>query len=111
MKSPVFNWTSKHKMPPQKLVEVFVKAWPEVWKQIPREERVGFLKSVAEDHLGAFLVDMSREERASLMNGLFLIIAREFPLADLDILTTFSSPKDLYGEGWDEPEKYETPDD
>jgi len=111
MKAPIFYWTSERIMPTQKLVEFFVKAWPQVWEQIPREERVAFLKSIAADHLSTFLVDMTREERASLMNGLLPIIAREFPLADLDILTVFSSPKDLYGKGRAEPEKYETPDD
>ena len=106
-----FPGAGKTGMPSYKLVDVFLKAWPQVWKQIPREERVGFLKSMAEDHLSEFLADMSREERASLMNGLLPLIAREFPLADLDVLTAFSSPKNLYEEGRDESEKYETPDE
>lgn len=97
-------------MQPKKLIDAFVKALLQVWKQIPREERGGFLKSLAEENLGAFLSDMSREERASLMNTLLPLIAQKFPLADLDILTVFSSPKDLYGASRDKPEENETSD-
>ncbi len=99
-----FSLTGKGGMRSQKLVDAFVKAWQQVWKQIPHEERVSFLKSLAEENLSAFLSDMNREERASLMNTLLPLIAQEFPLADLDLLTAFSSPKDLYAESQNESE-------
>ena len=81
---------------PQGLIDLAVEVWPQVWERIPREQRVDLLKSVAEKHLGAILEDLSREERAALMNALLPLAAREFPLADLDFLTAFSSPNGEY---------------
>ena len=80
------------RLPPQELVDMAVEVWPHVWKQIPQDQRVDFLKSVAQEHLGAFLGDLNRKERATLMNGLLPLAALEFPLTDLDFLTEFSSP-------------------
>jgi len=77
---------------PQELVNLAVEVWPHVWKRIPPDQRVGFMKSAAQEHLGAFLGDLNREERAALMNDLLPLAAREFPLTDLDFLTAFSSP-------------------
>lgn len=88
-------WFSRilaRRLPPQELVDLAVEVWPHVWKRIPQDQRVDFLKSVAQKHLGAFLGDLNREERAALMNGLLPLAAREFPLTDLDFLTAFSSP-------------------
>lgn len=84
------------RLPPQGLIDLAVEVWPQAWERIPREQRVDFLKSVAEKHLGAILEDLSREERAALMNALLPLAAREFPLADLDFLTAFSSPNGEY---------------
>ena len=81
---------------PKKLVDLAMKVWPQVWKKIPPLQRVDFLKSVAEKHLGAFLEDLSREERTTLMNALLPLAACEFPLINLDFLSAFSSP----GEGY-----------
>ena len=81
---------------PQELIDLAVDVWPRTWKRIPHEQRVGFLKNAAEAHLGAFLGDLTREERTALMNGLLPLAAREFPLTDLDFLTAFSSPSDGY---------------
>lgn len=81
-----------HNLSPQELVEVAMNIWSHVWKQIPSDQRVGFLKSVAQKHLGTFLDDLSREERAALLNDLLPLAAREFPLTDPDFLTAFSAP-------------------
>jgi hypothetical protein len=83
-------------LPPEKLVDLIVKVWPQVQESIPRKKRVDFLKSVAEKHLATFLADLSREERASLMNSLLPLVVREFPVADLDFLTAFPSPDREY---------------
>ena len=88
-----------------KLMDLLIKAWLRVWKRLPREQRGGVLKSLAENYLSSFLGDMSREDRASLMNGLLPLVAREFPLADLDFLTAFSSPDNFSGESGDESGK------
>ena len=87
-----FPGAGEHGMPSKQQIDVFVKAWSEVWQQVPHEERAGILKSIVEDHLSDFLAGMSREERLSLMNGLLPKIASEFPLADIDVLKAFSSP-------------------
>ena len=92
----LFGEILARKLPPQKLVDLAVKIWPQILDHIPREQRVDFLKNVAEKHLGAFLEDLSREERAALMNSLLPLAAREFPLADLDLLTAFTSPNGGY---------------
>jgi len=84
------------RLPPQELVNLTVEVWPQMWKRIPREQRVDFLINVAEKHHGTFLEDLSREERTSLMNSLLPLIVREFPLANLDFLTAYPSP----GEGY-----------
>lgn len=76
--------------------------WSLVWEQIPRGERGSFIKNLVKDHLGVLLSDMSREERASLMNDLLPLVAQEFPLADLDVLSAFPISEDLYGECQDE---------
>ncbi len=81
---------------PQELVEMAVKVWPHAWKHVPSDQKVGFLTSAAQKYLGIFLADLSREERAALMNALLPLAAREFPLADLDFLTAFSSPGSRY---------------
>ncbi len=80
------------RLPALEMVNLAVEVWPQMWKRIPREQRVDFLKSVAEKHLSIFLEDLSREERVALMNALLPLVAREFPLVDLDFLTAFSSP-------------------
>jgi hypothetical protein len=79
-------------LPPQKLIDLALEAWPQIWERIPREQQVNFLEDMAERHLGAFLAGFSREERTMLMNALLPLASREFPLADLDFLTAFPSP-------------------
>jgi len=79
-------------MAPQELVDLAVDVWPHAWKRIPQDQRVDFLNNAAEVHLGTFLGDLTREERAALMNALLPLAAREFPLTDLDFLSAFSSP-------------------
>lgn len=91
-----FGQILAQRLPPEKLVDLAVEVWPHVWKRIPQDQRVDFLKSAAQEHLGAFLGDLNREERVALMNALLPLVAREFPLTDLDFLTAFSSPSGGY---------------
>jgi hypothetical protein len=87
-----FSGILARQLAPQELVDLAVEVWPHIWKRIPSDQRVDFLKSVAEKHLGTFLGDLNREERSALMNNLLPLAAREFPLTDLDFLTAFASP-------------------
>ncbi|MEN6482427.1 MAG: hypothetical protein ABFD29_09690 [Anaerolineaceae bacterium] len=87
-------WFSKiltRRLPPQKLVDFAIDVLMQVLDHIPQEQRVDFLKNAVEKHLGTILHDLSREERATLMNSLLPLASREFPLNDLDFLTVFSS--------------------
>jgi hypothetical protein len=60
---------------------------------------VVFFPRVVEEHISSLRAGLGREERARLMNGLLPLLAREFPLADLDILGAFS---EAGGSPWDE---------
>jgi len=81
---------------PQDVVNLAVEIWPRVWEQIPPEQRVTFLTGAATSNLGTFMAGMSRQERATLLNALLPIIAREFPLAEADFLAAFALPGDRY---------------
>lgn len=83
-------------LPPERAISLLADLWSEVWQGIPPDQRVDFLTKVAEENLGTFLAGLNRQRRVALANALFPIIAREFPLAELDFLTTFSSPGDHY---------------
>ncbi len=85
----------------QVLANLVNRTWLVAWKKVPQEDRGGFIRTLVEDHLGDFLRGMSRKERASLMNDLLPLIAREFPLADLDLLSAFPMPQKSYGESPD----------
>jgi hypothetical protein len=81
---------------PEDLVNITMVEWPQLWEEILPEQRVSFLTEIVTGNLGALLSDMSRQERAELLNALLPIIAREFPLAEADLLTVFASPGDYY---------------
>ncbi len=84
------------RLSPHDLVDLAVEVWPNVWEQIPPEKRVTFLADAGTSHLGIFMMDLNRQERAALLNAMLPIIAREFPLAELDFLSAFASPGDSY---------------
>jgi hypothetical protein len=92
------NWTLwsgrilARRLSPQELVDLIIEVWPQIREGIPQAQRVDFLKSIAEKHIDVFLEDLSREERAALMNALLPLAACEFPLIDLDFLKAFPSP-------------------
>lgn len=81
---------------PQELVDLAVKVWPQVWQKVPPDQRASFLTSAAAKHLGTLAAGMSRRERVALMNALLPIVAREFPLAEVDFLSAFAAPGDRY---------------
>lgn len=67
---------------------------PEILNRLPRAERTAFLCEMAEVVVGPALRDLGREERAQLLNALLPLVAREFPLSDLDLLAAFpASPE------------------
>ncbi len=74
---------------PEDLAKLAMQLWPSVEKRIPNEQRAGFYKTIIDEHLGSILADMSREQRAELMNSLLPLVAKEFPLMDLDFSAAF----------------------
>jgi len=74
---------------PQAVLDLTGKAGREWIRRLPLEERVAFLTRLLEENLSAALVWLGRGERAALMNGLLPVIARHFPLQDVDILGAF----------------------
>lgn len=81
---------------PQELVDLAVKVWPQVWQKVPPDQQVNFLTSAAAEHLGTLTAGLSRQERIVLMNALLPIVAREFPLSEMDFLSAFAAPGERY---------------
>jgi len=86
---------------PQDLREIASDTSVGMMARMDKGEKLAFIKSFVEENLGRILAGLGREERAKLMNALLPKVAREFPLADLDILGAFSSA----GESFMEEEK------
>ena len=70
--------------------------------QMPVEERAAFLQRLVDENLEWALVGLGRSQRAQLMNNLLPLIARHFPLQDVDILGAFADfgrPSEVDREG------------
>lgn len=88
-------WISQwliRKIKPEDSIEILSKLYPVILAQIPRGQREVFLKTFLKNNISCSVEGMTREERASLMNELLPMIAKEFPLTDLDLLAAFSNP-------------------
>jgi hypothetical protein len=81
---------------PQEWVGLAANVWPQVWQKVPPNERANFLTNVAARHLGTLVAGLSRQERVALMNTILPIVAREFPLSEIDFLSVFAAPGDRY---------------
>ena len=57
------------------------------------EEQLAFLRWLVEDNLEWALADLDRPQRAQLMNRLLPLVARHFPLDDVDVLGAFADIK------------------
>ncbi|MCD6285827.1 MAG: hypothetical protein J7M39_07945 [Anaerolineae bacterium] len=77
------------RLSPQAVLDLTGKAGREWIRRLPVEERAAFLIQLIEANLSTALEGLGREERAALMNGLLPVIARHFPLEDVDILGAF----------------------
>lgn len=58
---------------------------------MPEEKRVPFLKKAVERYMGTILLGMTHDDKVELMNSLFPLFVKEFPLAELDVVSAFSS--------------------
>jgi len=77
------------RLSPQDALDLAGEAMREIVR-LPVEERVAFLSRLVEQYLGMALQGLARQERATLMNDLLPVIARHFPLSDVDILGAFA---------------------
>ncbi|HEV57590.1 MAG TPA: hypothetical protein ENN87_08845 [Phycisphaerales bacterium] len=78
------------RLSPQEVLALAGEAVREWVACLPVEERATFLGRLVEENLSAALQGLGREERAALMNSLLPLIARHFPLDDVDILGAFA---------------------
>ncbi len=78
------------RLSPQDALDLAGEAMREWIVRLPVEERVAFLSRLVEQYLGMALQGLARQERATLMNDLLPVIARHFPLSDVDILGVFA---------------------
>ncbi|MEA3397486.1 MAG: hypothetical protein U9R05_08495 [Chloroflexota bacterium] len=92
------------RLSPQAVLDLTGKVGREWLRRLPVEERAAFLGRLIEENLSAALEGLGREERAALMNGLLPVIARHFPLEDVDILGTLGNV-----EIPQQPDREETP--
>jgi len=64
------------------IVDLFL---PSMVSALSKTQLKTFLKLLFEKYLGFLLRSMRREERAQLLKDLMPVVAREFPLQDIDI--------------------------
>ena len=75
----------------RQLAEIVGDILPDTLERLPRADRVPFLRDLAQKHLGETLQGLERSERAELMNALLPLVAREFPLSELNLLEAFAA--------------------
>ncbi len=86
----------------QDVLDLAGEAAQEWMARMPVEERAAFLGRMVEENLSAALQGLGREERAALMNSLLPLIARHFPLDEVDILGAFADFKGPQKPDWKE---------
>jgi len=86
----------------QDVLDLAGEAGREWMARLPVEERAAFLGRLVEENLSAALEGLGREERAALMNSLLPLIARHFPLDEVDILGAFTDFKGPQKPDWEE---------
>lgn len=64
------------------IVDLFL---PSMASALSKTQLKAFLKLLFEKYLGFLLRGMRRDERAQLLKDLMPVVAREFPLQDIDI--------------------------
>ncbi|RLB38065.1 MAG: hypothetical protein DRH12_13405 [Deltaproteobacteria bacterium] len=89
------------RLSPQDILDLAGEAVREWMARMPVEERAAFLSRLLEENLGAALQGLGREERAALMNGMLPVIARHFPLDEVDILGAFADFEPPQTPDWD----------
>lgn len=89
------------RLSPQEVLDLAGEGVQEWMGRLPVEERAAFLGRLVEENLSAALQGLGREERAALMNSLLPLIARHFPLDDVDILGAFADFEGPQTQDWE----------
>ncbi|MDY6876784.1 MAG: hypothetical protein SWK90_11365 [Chloroflexota bacterium] len=90
-----------HRLNPQDVLALAGDAAQGWMAHLPVEERAAFLGRLVEENLSTVLQGLGREERATLMNRLLPLIARHFPLDDVDILGAFADFEGPQTQDWE----------
>ena len=90
------------RLSPQEVLDLAEEAVQEWMARLPVEERAAFLGRLVEENLSAALQGLEREERAALMNSLMPLVARHFPLDEVDILGAFTDFEGPQKPDWEE---------
>ena len=90
------------RLSPQDVLDLAGGAAQEWMARLPVEERAVFLSRLVEENLNAALQGLGREERAALMNSLLPLVARHFPLDEVDILGAFTDFEGSQKPDWEE---------
>ncbi|MGC9520923.1 MAG: hypothetical protein ACP5HG_03455 [Anaerolineae bacterium] len=70
---------------PEEIVALVDAVLPAVVDVLSKSQLKAFVKHLFEEHLATLLRGMDRAERAALLQELLPIIAREFPMRDVDL--------------------------
>ncbi|MEA3397052.1 MAG: hypothetical protein U9R05_06285 [Chloroflexota bacterium] len=77
------------KSDPETLLTLVNELLPTLITSLAPEERMAFLQSLVQTHLGSLLQGIDKEQRAALLHTLLPSLIQEFPLEDLDVLKIF----------------------
>jgi len=100
LKTELVRQFTRH-LTPQDVLDLAGEVVREWMGRLPVEERVAFLGRLVEENLSPALQGLGREERTALMNSLLPLIARHFPLDDVDILGAFANFKSPQTPDWE----------
>jgi hypothetical protein len=70
---------------PEEMIGIVDLFLPSMVGALSRRQLQAFLKLLFDKYMGFILQGMHREERAKLLKDLMPVIAREFPLQDVDL--------------------------
>jgi len=77
------------------LTQIGAEIVDEQLNRMSQGERVVFLREMFEEHMAKALAGLDSPHRAQLMNALLPLVARHFPLEEVDILGAFADSEDL----------------
>jgi Mg/Co/Ni transporter MgtE len=73
---------------PEAVMELVEALLPTIVEVLPKAELTIFIERLFVNHLGTLLRDLNHQERAELLDKVFPVIVREFPMIDEDLSAT-----------------------